>query len=72
MQLLYERLRQGEVEIIVGAQHVVPLAVCFIYLQYAVCETWAAIAATLIPQALQQKRENHTPNSWIKILQCTI
>ncbi|MEH2249531.1 hypothetical protein [Nostoc sp.] len=37
MQLLYERLRQGEVQIIVGAQHVVPLPVYFIYLKYAVC-----------------------------------
>ncbi|WP_334973893.1 hypothetical protein [Nostoc sp.] len=36
LQLLYERLRQGEVQIIVGAQHVVPLPVYFIYLQYAV------------------------------------
>ncbi|MEH2328896.1 hypothetical protein [Nostoc sp.] len=36
LQLLYERLRQGEVQIIVGAQHVVPLPVYFIYLKYAV------------------------------------
>ncbi|MEH2318368.1 MAG: hypothetical protein V7K24_14830 [Nostoc sp.] len=34
--IYYSRLQLGEVQIIVGAQHVVPLPVYFIYLQYAV------------------------------------
>ncbi|MBE8971021.1 hypothetical protein IQ277_33925 [Nostocales cyanobacterium LEGE 12452] len=73
LQLLYERLRQGEVQIIVGAQHVVPLPVYFIYLKYAVfvahyavCVAAAFESALAFNRAIVALRMRSLPMSWFR------